>query len=355
MSSLKRTYSKQVEASRVSPALLEARDLFAEILPEEPWKSHRIIYTVQDTIQKFKDSTDALVNSNFDRVFLSKRLSGEKYGQAVYALLDKWSNSGKPSISAITDRAADYFKLDERDRLGLMVASVLGSFDSGLPYHNAAHNRKVVLQAVRLAVEAPELSSHDVSKLLIAACIHDLGHDGKGNIESGVHKPFLLEKRAFESARPYLQRAGLTPDELEDIKTLVLSTDVSPLGSKDSPSHIFAIQPEKLPSELSRLRMDSPLAKSARMLEVADIASSAALCCEQAWKECGAISSEMNCNSLDQKLSNFSLFMRACEPILQALPETRFVYEDNPERIRRNIDSFARGQSRVSEQNFKIQ
>lgn len=337
MRSLKRAFYDPSDSASVPPALAEARTIIREILPEEPWKASSVMFSLHDAIQKFQSSSSMLIKADFDKVFLSNRFIGKRFGAAAFRLIEQCDNSSQPSLASINSRAADYFKMDGRDRAALMVASVLGSVDTGFPYHNAGHNRKVVMQAMRLTAAAAELSSRDVAKLLVAASIHDLGHNGKGNVENGVHKPFLLEKQAFEHARPYLAQAGLTPDELEDIKTLVLATDVSPLGSKDSPSYIFATSPQEVPPELARLNLSKPLAKSARILQVADIASSAALCCEQSRKECAAIAREMNFGENYNKEASFRFFMNACEPIMQALPETKKVYGDNPAHIYENI------------------
>ncbi len=123
----------------------------------------------------------------------------------------------------------------------LLAASVLGEIPHRLAYHSTAHFRKVLHHAIRLIVMDSQLVNHSNSALskeqavllMIAACIHDLGHDGSSNISSGQYEPGRLEQRSCALAEPYLTAAGLSEGALSFLRTMVLCTDAS---RPDNPS-----------------------------------------------------------------------------------------------------------------------
>lgn len=123
----------------------------------------------------------------------------------------------------------------------LLVASVLGEMPHALAYHNPAHFRKVLHHAIRLIVMDRTLAGQDqtgLSKeqavlLMIAACIHDMGHDGSSNLNGGQYDPGRLEKRSCALAEPYLLAAGLSEGAMSYLRTMVLCTDAS---RPDNPS-----------------------------------------------------------------------------------------------------------------------
>lgn len=117
----------------------------------------------------------------------------------------------------------------------LLIATVLGEVPHSLPYHNNLHFRKVALHAARLIRahnDMPEqkkpLGIKESAKLLIAACIHDLGHDGEGNIgQNQEYVPGRLENRSVELARPFLKEIGVEDHTLEQMAVMILCTDAS--------------------------------------------------------------------------------------------------------------------------------
>lgn len=117
----------------------------------------------------------------------------------------------------------------------LLMAGVLGEVVHNLPYHNNLHFRKVTLHAARLIdahnadqKQKDPLTPRECALLLIAACIHDLGHDGTGNVgPDGAYSPGRLERRSFEYARPYLEQAGMDQESLSVLETMMICTDAS--------------------------------------------------------------------------------------------------------------------------------
>jgi hypothetical protein len=126
--------------------------------------------------------------------------------------------------------------------------------------------------------------------LLIAACIHDLGHDGRGNIIDGRLEQGRLERRAFALALPYLETCGMSSGDLDTLLAILLCTDVTPMGDPANPLnqmkaayryHFQAedtkIEAPPLSPELSVLAKDPDLTMMALMLHEADIGTSAGL------------------------------------------------------------------------------
>ncbi|MCB1681682.1 MAG: hypothetical protein H6858_02985 [Rhodospirillales bacterium] len=121
-----------------------------------------------------------------------------------------------------------------------LVASVLGEAPHTQAYHNTVHFRKVLQHTVRLirmhnslADEMEPLSQEQMVLLLTAACIHDLGHDGSGNVQAGQYEPGRLELQSSELAEPYLSAAGMSEGMMTYLRTMVLCTDAS---RPDNPS-----------------------------------------------------------------------------------------------------------------------
>lgn len=335
-------FHMQVQPAHPVPWLLEAREAIAACGPQS-WNQARILENFTRSYATFRQSENALKEDvkdykgiNAESVFFQKHFSGPTYGDLATRILKKWEGQEAPSLPCILYKAAQKFGFKDEHIRVAMVAGMLGMEDAGHEYHNASHNRKVVLQAVRLATEA-DLSSGDTAKLLIAAAIHDLGHDGKGNIIDGTHVPFRLEKQSFECARLYLEAARLSSEDTEDIKYIVLATDVSPLGNPNASAHLIATgQWDKLPEELSGLKERPDLQKLARMIAVADIASSAALS-----REIGAFENELISKELGKgsTASGYEFFSDAVSAEFQ-LPEAASVYGDNPKRIRKEMRAY---------------
>jgi len=164
-------------------------------------------------------------------------------------LLREWiKGESVPSLAALSVFALERWGMQPDPDLqnALMMAAVLGEVGNDLPYHSNMHYRKVLLQLVRLitahnhvyADTRHAFSVHQVCLLLIAACIHDYGHDGKGNTVKGVFTQSRLELRSYRWAEPFLIAAGLQDkDDLQALKIMLLCTDVSPLGEPDNPMH----------------------------------------------------------------------------------------------------------------------
>jgi hypothetical protein len=121
------------------------------------------------------------------------------------------------------------------DRLGLEVDSPLrlagvaiaADMDAGvgandaLPYHNRQHFCEVMLAANYVGLLGG-LPADERGELLLAALIHDFGHDGGTNHDGA----FRLERSALDLAAPYLDRVGVSKDTRQAIAAAVLATEI---------------------------------------------------------------------------------------------------------------------------------
>ncbi len=322
------------------PTLYNAMHIIDGMSMDAGWRRNSLRDHSHAIAGDYARSSAVLDHSDFKRLFLDNTITGQKFGQGAYDLLKKWSHGKEPSLSSILLRAGEHFGVSEKDQGFLALAGILGTEETNLDYHNAEHNRKVVLQATRLAAASEDLTPHDKAKLMIAAAIHDIGHDGKGNGMGESHVQYRLEKQSFELAKPYLEKMGMSADDLEDIRTMIFGTDISPMGSPTAPQRRIT-EGKDFPAELSRLESDPKLLKMTRMLAIADIACSSSLHPDQAdyetrnvAKETGKDTSQMK----DEDVAKFyGFFAQNCGGILETVPEAAHVYGDNHKHVYENM------------------
>ena len=283
-----------------------------EVVPEGGWITQK---ELEDTIERVSESLER------DYTLAEERLSfvfgadggAEQSNRETLKLVQDW-HAGRDMFSATAmvivamehlgfsgqDNSAANESLNERLIQAMLAASALGEVANNLPYHNNLHFRKVLMHVLRMIVAhnnkifsdtTHRLSKMDMAKLIIAACIHDIGHEGKGNIVDHKYHMAMIEKRSFSYAYPYLKAAGLDEDTLADIKVMLITTDVSPLGDDISPVNQLRVayeyhfgmaeevddgEEEETPiaDELCILMEDSHLCLLCVMLQEADIMNS---------------------------------------------------------------------------------
>lgn len=213
----------------------------------------------------------------------------------------RWATDEAPTLTALCAYALKRFNLDmpKTSIHAILMASILGEVHNDLAYHNNMHFRKVLFHLLRLMIAHEEIfegtarsfDAKQVALMMIAACIHDLGHDGVGNMHDGVFEQGRLEEQSFHMARPYLEAVGFSHvEDLERLKTMILCTEVTPLDSAQSPVNQmknaynchYAVDRDKfltvsLSMDLTMLQEDGLLCNMALLLHEADIASSAGL------------------------------------------------------------------------------
>lgn len=169
------------------------------------------------------------------------------YGAKVTALFDEWDAQpqGGPSLTAQVACVMPRLGVapDSDTGKAVFVAAILGEYPNNLQYHGNEHYRKVFFHTVRLIAKHNDLfagteralSQKDIAKLLIAACVHDLGHEGGDNMKEGMYTPGLMEQRSFNIARPYLEACDMDYDDMGEIETIIFSTDITFLAGDKSP------------------------------------------------------------------------------------------------------------------------
>ncbi len=256
-------------------------------------------------------------------------------GETLTDIFLNWETSPEynPSLTALVVHAAEAMELDETSpqvRAALM-GSVLGEVENKQPYHNNVHFRKVLLHMIRMldahnriyAASEHKLGKADMALMMTASCIHDLGHDGLGNILGDSYYPARLEAQSVDMAENLLKAAGLTEAEIQTLRTMILLTEVTPL---DDPVQLSPVQQLKtayryhfrrkrwidldnvLEERFAVLKENRKLVLMAMLLHESDIATSAGLTPRMTMHESRMLSLELKGqDSPDSKFVQFFL------------------------------------------------
>lgn len=224
----------------------------------------------------------------------------ESQTRQTIALFREWVLGGtRPSLTAICFFAMDAFGVtDPKLRNLVLTASLLGEIENTNPYHSNMHFVKVTFQMIRMISEHQDiyedtsriLKEEQIAVMLATSCIHDLGHDGKGNTFKGRYIPHRLEKNSFDIIKPVFEGLGASDEMLDTIHLMLICTDVTPLNDptntvnqlKAAYCYHFLGDNKKLEGlnldrELSALEDSPDLAMMCLMMHEADIATSAGL------------------------------------------------------------------------------
>lgn len=205
-----------------------------------------------------------------------------------------------PSLLALCVFAMRAFKINDPDLQRLiMAAAILGEIENPLPYHSNMHYRKVTFQVMRMAAvyngiyegTSRAFNERQIALLLATACIHDLGHDGKGNTLKGVYIPHRLEQNSYDMTAPVFEALGNRGEfDMAMIRVMLLCTDVTPFKdpgnavnqAKAAYRHHFLSgngikEGLNLDDDLKIMEKCPAMAAMALMIHEADIATSAGL------------------------------------------------------------------------------
>jgi len=226
-------------------------------------------------------------------------LDTDKNGQIISDYFTHWRTHGGPSVPAMMLVTAEKLDIDIHEKCfrAAIVIGICAEIVNDCPYHNNAHFREVMAFMIRNCVTNNELVEYsergaefldgpDLAKCMLAAAGHDLRHDGSGNAGSDGHTPYRLEQYSFDLMQPYLSRIGLEDADLQDIRIMVLITDVtadkggiSPLrymrSAYFSHFHGMELDAEVLPPELASLASDARLAVMCALMSDSDLGPSA--------------------------------------------------------------------------------
>lgn len=122
---------------------------------------------------------------------------------------------------------ADLAGLEADSPLHVAGSEIAADMDAGvganddLPYHNRQHFCEVMLAANYIGLLG-RMTPGERGELLLAALVHDFGHDGKGDGD----EPFRLERLALRLAQPYFSRGQVPSATRQRIGAAVLATEV---------------------------------------------------------------------------------------------------------------------------------
>ena len=316
------------EAKQIS-SLLTSKEVRA-YYPNTSPKSLREIAPSNDEIVAFA--------REYKEIFL-ENLSEEQQTNKLEALLVKWNVTPEkaPTVITLLQFAIHKFDIKKPNYLSAInMAGALAQLQNEQPYHGNLHFKKVVLQTIRLIEEHNRLTAksvglffteRDIVILLIAATIHDLGHDGKGNVAQGMPYPGRLELRSYSIAVKCLEKCGLSePKDLKDLKVMLLCTDVSSTaihksycfqmkevylyfnGGKESGQN----KPEISPA-IKKLLSDEKLTLLSLMLHEADIATSAGVTYEITKYESKLLAEETGIREIATPAGLLNFIMQICD------------------------------------------
>lgn len=351
-----RYYKMQIEKKVVLQVL---SSVFEGLSPDGNWVSQeeliKTLLRVRDGIEEefsyARERLGFVFSKEFDLVVSTRETK---------ALIRDWSEEkGLLSATAMLCVALEQFGIDAQSSFGkaILAAGVLAEVKNDLPYHNNLHFRKVLLHVIRMIMvhnndifkgTTHQLSQKDITKLIVGACIHDIGHEGKGNFISHKYHFAMTEQRSFFYAYPYLRASGLDDEILSDIKVMLMTTDVSPVGDPLSPVNQlraiyedhFGMDEEResedaVSEELLVLVNDHHLCFLCVMLQEADIMNSAGVSYDVTRLESIAISQEMGL--LHALPEDTMLFLETiCRGRLLS-DAARFLAEENLEQISRRV------------------
>lgn len=294
------------------------RPLIAETTPHAQGPNAGQVLASLDRAVAVFDADYARLGDAADVLFLPDVAA---YGDRVTAVFERWAGAG-PVLPVFWVHAVERFGLAPDDvmvRAGMMAA-LLAEVPNDLLYHGNEHYRKVMFHLLRLIAthraagfaDMPVLEEVDILNLLLAATIHDLGHEGGDNLRDGIYTPGYMEQKAFDLMRPYLEALGIDRDMCGALETLVFCTDITFFAGDNSPCvrmkkiyrHYFTHDlPEgedvesMMMGKLRRFEDNPKLSLMAMMLHEADIATSAGVSYEQSKFESINIAVERGANA----------------------------------------------------------
>jgi len=286
--------------------LRDIKDILLSFAPPQSWTSKYYISDVYDrTLENLKGDIDFLtINAGF--LFNNTQETEDLTLQTADLLRHWYLMESAPSLMALCLFALDRFQIevDSDMRQAIAIACVLGEVPNELPYHSILHYKKVVLQMIRLinvhngVYKGTDYvcDDQDIAFLLMAAAIHDLGHDGKGNTIKGVYHQARLERNSYFILVKYFNAIGFKDQKryqrmMDHLRITLLCTDTSPMGDPASfvnqmkaayrvhflNQKVLSYAGLNLDPEVKELEYNAKLAVMALLLHEADMATSSGL------------------------------------------------------------------------------
>jgi len=152
--------------------------------------------------------------------------------------VEQYRETGRPSLPALAVHHAEKLGLDKGspEYKAMILVAVRAEMETAIKpdYHSKNHFLDVAAMTANLLEKNNEqvakgggtpLTRQEAAVTFIAAIGHDLDHEGKSNPGTD---PLFNEKKSFAIMEPLLKEAGLTPAQIADAQTILMTT--SPNG-----------------------------------------------------------------------------------------------------------------------------
>lgn len=152
--------------------------------------------------------------------------------------VEQYRETGRPSLPALAVHHAEALGLDKAsaEYKAMLMVAVRAEMETSVKpdYHSKNHYLDVAAMTANLLEKNNDmvaqgkgiaLTKQDQALAFIAAIGHDLDHEGKSNPSTD---PLFNEKKSFAIMEPLLKDAGLTPQQIADARTILMTT--SPNG-----------------------------------------------------------------------------------------------------------------------------
>ena len=262
-------------------ALWATKDMFVE-------QCRNIFTNYERDVKNFSSDFLPVLNSN----------SIKESTHHTISILENWHKRRKnvPSMASICQFSINYFNIkSDTYQQAIINAGFIADTPATTAYHNNLHFKKVLIQTIRLIdmhnkihENRLQLNEREITLLLVAACIHDLGHDGHSNMAQGIPYPGRLEQRSFDIATKIFHAIDfVAPEDWQALNIMLLCTDVSSSAMRASYcdqmklayKHHFSGKElvQELSSEIRVLKDNKRLTLLSCLLHEADISTSAGL------------------------------------------------------------------------------
>jgi hypothetical protein len=152
--------------------------------------------------------------------------------------VEQYRETGRPSLPALAVHHAEALGLDKgsAEYKAMLMVAVRAEMETSVKpdYHSKNHYLDVAAMTANLLEKNNDMvaqgkgiamTKQDQALAFIAAIGHDLDHEGKSNPSTD---PLFNEKKSFAIMEPLLKDAGLSPQQIADARTILMTT--SPNG-----------------------------------------------------------------------------------------------------------------------------
>lgn len=297
---------------------------------------------------------------NMQRVLASdQNFSSRLFPKMVDLLFCDWRDNPPLYMPVVQAWAFDKFEhhfphlsnsgdVQKKAALGM---GLLGMLENKAPYHGNNHYLDVLAYTIFLAFAHNKKQPNNPIKgdsffrLMAAAPIHDLSHDGKTNFRDGKNlTPFFLEQQSADIACLYLGTAGfdVCQEDCCGINTMIYSTDCcAETGVMDvAPStqarlacefHFHSGDQPDLSQNLQPLLKSKSLARDSLYLHLADIAPSIAVSYDYYERMTELLAAEVN--SITSSSPKAALFLQKIFESNACLPGCDLVMKQGMKQI----------------------